>query len=896
VLRKIRSLWRNLARGSQRDRDLEDEVRGLFELRVEEHVRSGMAEDEARRAATLEFGSVDHVKEQIRDASSGAAIDTFLQDMKYAVRLLRRDRLVAVTGVVSLAIAIGANSAVFTIANALLLRPPAGVAQSEGLVDVARVEDGRALANFTLSHPYYRDLSERVTTISRLFAYEYELQPISLRLGNDAERALSALVTSNYFETLGVIPAAGRLFNATRDGEADAASVVLSHRYWSRRFHASHEIVGRQVAINGQAFTVIGVAAKGFQGTNVMVPDLWLPFHAADVVKPGTSRLTNRRIAGIGIGGRLRPGISIAEATAELQTIAIALEREHPIEDRGTRLRVGRLSPVPGPLITVAAGFMSLLLVLVSIVLFIACANLAGVLLARAVARRREIAVRIAIGAGRARVLRQLLTETLMLFCIGGAAGLVLARVLTQVLLAFLPPFAVPIDLSLPLDGRVIAFSIALTLVAAVLCGIAPAWHVSKADVVTALKDVSQGPTDRLRLRSAFVIAQIACSVLLVVASGLFIKALQHVADGNQGLDTAGVEMATLDLSTAGYGEATGAIFTRELLAHLRALEGVEAATLSRYLPGRGGGDTRVTVPGATPPNGEPYFTVLTNVVATDFFSMMRMPLTAGRDFTAADRPGAAIVAVVSEAVARLFWPNDSAIGKFITRHDGSGAMTNLQVIGVVKDLDDRRAHRADGRTVVINSVRLMIYVPLEQQYNSQLVLLARGKNGQRPTSQIRQALRSVDPNVVPLTSEPLDPQNGPAHVQLRVAAAVSGSVGLVGLLLAVIGVLGVTSYTTARRTREIGVRIAMGAHRNQIVAMVLRQALALVLIGIVVGIAASAASSRLLAGFMFGAPTVDAAIYAGAALLFGTAGLMASYLPARRASRVQPTGALRYE
>jgi predicted permease len=616
------------------------------------------------------------------------------------------------------------------------------------------------------------------------------------------------------------------------------------------------------------------------------------------------------------MGGRLKPGVSKKEATAELDTIARDLEREHPFEDRGTRLRVATLSSFPGPTATIALGLIALLLALVAVVLVIACANLAGVLLARAVARRREIAVRIALGAGRVRLVRQLLTETSLLFLLGGAAGLLLARGMTSLLLSALPAFPIPVEVGLPLDNRVIVFTTGLSLVAALLSGLAPALQVSRVDVMSGLKDESQGPPDRMRTRHAFVIAQVAFSMMLVVVAGLLARALVRSGSIDQGFDARGVEVASLDLSQAGYTRETGTVFTRALVDRLRALPGAGAATISDSVPGRGFSIQRFTVPGVPAPDGRAYFAGVVSAVEPDYFATLRIPLVAGRDFTSADRDGTQPVVIVSAAMARYFWPGQDPVGKYITWYEASSTSpavaAAMQVIAVARDLKSvgrtaevARDMRSTGGAAGVSvpdappqptDRSLAMYVPLQQRYTPRLTLLVRTANGERLASQIRDLVRSMDPNLPMVAPQTLDSQSGPMQLQLRLAASVAGGVGLVGVLLAGIGIYGVTAYTTSRRTREIGIRMAMGAQRANVMSMVMRQGMLMVVIGSGVGLILAAAAGRLFASLLFGVPPLDPLTFGSAAVLFAAIGLAACYMPARRATQIDAMEALRYE
>jgi len=588
----------------------------------------------------------------------------------------------------------------------------------------------------------------------------------------------------------------------------------------------------------------------------------------------------------------LKRGVSARQAQAELENIGRGLEREFPDDNRGKGLRVVASSPIPGNGAPVAA-FLAVLMGIVGLVLAIACANVAGVLLARATARRREIAVRLAIGAGRARLVRQMLVEATLLFLIGAGAGLALARVMTTMLVSLLPTLPVPVDVSLPLDARAMAFTLGLSLVAAVLSGLAPALHASRAEVLSSLKSDAQGGPERLRLRHAFVVSQVAFSIVLVVGAALFVRALQRAADVDPGFDPRGVELASLDLALGGYTDQTGRVFARDLVQRVRELPGVASATLSAMVPLGGGGLGLggLSVPGVTPPQGRRFFDADWNVVTPGYFATMKMGLAAGRDFTDTDRERAPSVVIVNETAARRWWGTLDVVGKTLIQQDGRpgapDAMRTLTVVAVARD----SKYRSLGE-----DPRPFVYVPLQQQYMSRTTIAARSTQGQRLAADLRKLLASMNPNLPIVTAQTLEDYASLGLVPQRVAASVSASLGIVGFLLAAIGIYGVTAYMVTSRTREIGIRMALGAQSRDVVRMVLRQGMTLALIGVAIGLTLAAGVSRALGSLLFGVGPADPLAFGGSAAAFCLIGLAACYVPARRATEIEATEALRYE
>jgi len=819
--------------------------------------------------------------------------DSWLQDLRYAVRLLRRNPLFALTAVLSLAIGIGANTTIFTIANALLFKPPLGVADASRLVDVGRSQDGQGFDNGSYSN--YLDIRARNTVFSGIYAYRLGPEPMSLRGKDGAERIYGEMVSTNYFNVLGTPPHIGRLFTSD-DSEQPAATplAVLSHRFWMRRFNGDPAIVGQTLVLNGRPFMVIGVTPEGFHGTTVLTSDLWVP---VNMVGELASRLppailTSRESAWLVMGARLKPGVTVGQAQAELANIGRALEQEFPDANRGRGLRVVASSPVPGDGAPVAA-FMAVLMAIVMLVLAIACANVAGVLLARATTRRREIAVRLAIGAGRGRLIRQMLVESTLLFLIGGSGGLVLARLMTGALLSLLPAVPLPIDVTVALDGRAVVFTLTLSLVAAILSGLAPACHAARGEVVGALKSDAQGGPERIWLRHAFVVSQVALSIVLVVGAGLFARALQRASEIDPGFDPHGVELATLDLSLGGYTADTGRVFARELIRRVRETPGVQAAALSAVMPlgDRGIGLGGLAVPGVELRNGRRFFDVDWNVITPGYFATMKMALSTGRDFSDADREGTPSVVIVNETAARQWWPRQDALGKTLLqengRPDAPDAVRTLTVVGVARDSKYRNLGE---------DPRPFVYVPIQQQYMSRTVIAARSAHGQRLAGELRALLASMNPNLPIVQSLTFDAYSQLGLLPQRIAASVAGSLGLVGVLLAAIGIYGVTAYMVSSRTREIGIRMALGAERASVVRMVLRQGLTLTMIGAAIGLAVAAAASRLLGSLLFGVGATDPLTFIGSTLLFLVVGAAACYVPARRATAIGAMDALRYD
>jgi predicted permease len=817
-------------------------------------------------------------------------LDTWLQDTRYAARLLRKSPLFTATAALSLAIGIGANSAIFSIASALLLRPLPGLEGADTLVDVGRTQAGQGFD--THSYPNYRDIRQRTTTLEGVFAYRIEPEPMSLTAGGDAERIYGSVVSANYFSVLGTRPHLGRLLRDEDDAvRGGSAVVVISQGLWERRFGGDPQIIGRDITLNGSRFTVVGVAPAGFQGNTVLRSDAWLPMSMLTQAVPrmNASMFDSRAASWLFLGGRLKPGVTVAQANAELRAIGGQLEKGYPADNEGRGLAVLPISPVPG-MSSMIAGFMGLLLGIVGLVLLIACVNVAGMLLARAAARRREIAVRLAIGAGRWRLVRQLLTETTLLFAAACGLGLVLSRALTAALLSVVPLLPVPVSVEIVTDWRVVGFAVAVSLAAAILSGLAPALQASRPELVPALKTDDRGASaGRMRLRSTFVVGQIAMSLVLIVAAGLFLRALQHAATIDPGFDQSNVGVIALDLSMAGYTEETAPSFLRDLIGRTASLPGVLSVSAAADLPLDGGrmgmGDVRV--PGVDPPRGMSGHPADWNIVEPGYFQTLAMPIVRGRDFAATDTRTSLPVAIVNEAFVRRVWPAVDPIGQQLTIDNPRDGRRPLTVVGVVRD----------ARLVSLGSeAEPFVYAPYQQMYMAQMSMLVKTADGRSVVPEVRSLVRSMNPNLPLNQTLPLSSVTALGLIPQRIAAAVAASLGLVALLLAAIGIYGVTSYAVSSRTREIGIRMALGATRRMVMRLVVRQALQLGAVGVGIGLLLSAAGSKLVESLLYGIPGLDPLTFATAAIAFAAVTIAACYMPARRAAGVEPVEALRAE
>ena len=816
-------------------------------------------------------------------------LDSWLQDVRFAVRLLAKNRMFTVTAALSLAIGIGANTTIFSVGSALLLRPMPGLVGADRLVDIGRTSRGASFD--TVSYPNYADIRDRVTTLSGVFAHQIEPSPMSLGGRDGAERIYGALVSGNYFRVLGTAPVHGRLLRPEDDtiGSGNAVT-VLGHDLWTRRFGADPNIVGQSVPINGYPFTVVGIAPRGFQGTTILKGDLWIPLAMLTEAMPDrrSTLFTSRGATWLFMGGRLKDGTTIEQANAELGAIGAALRQEYRETNQDMSFRAAPIAVVPG-MTGMMAGFIGLLMGIVTLLLLIACVNLAGMLLARGAARTREMAVRLAIGAGPARVVRQLLTETAVLFVVGGISGLLLSRWLTGLLLALLPQLPVPLSVEIRTDWRVVLFTVVMSIIAAVLCGLAPALQARRTSVVTALKtDALDGRRSRLRLRNVFVVGQVTMSIVLVVAAGLFMRALERAASTPTGFDVRNVEVVSLDLSLGRLDAQTGRQFARELLERAGELPGVTSATIAVDLPLDGGrmGFGAVRIPGATTgPDRDGQVPADWNIVEPGFFRTLGVRLVRGRDFEVNDTMSAPAVAIVNEAFARMAWGGEDPIGRQMETDTGEGVRP-VTVIGLAED----------ARFIsVAAAADPYIYVPLAQVYQGRVHLVVKTA-GTSVLPEIRALVRSMNPNLPVTEALSLADITALGTIPQRIAAAIAGTLGVVGLLLASMGIYGVTSYAVSRRTREIGIRMALGAEASTVMRLVLVQGAMLTALGVALGLGVAALGGPLVESLLYGVSAVDPVTYGTACLLFTGVSLLATYIPARRAMSVDPMTALRNE
>jgi predicted permease len=815
-----------------------------------------------------------------------------LQDLKYAFRMLVKSPAFTSVAALSLALGIGANTAIFSLVNVVLLKP-IPVQDPGGLASVF-MTDARNPGNLPLSHLNYKDVRDRNEVFTEMAAFSFA--QLNWSSGTESQQITAQVVSGNYFSALGAQPAIGRAFLPEEDTSPTPVA-VLSQGFWERSLGSDPAIVGKTLVFNRTAFTVIGVARNGFTGTLLGGgPSVWLPMSMHDVAQPNFDWYEQRRGLFLFTFGRLKPGVSVEQATANVKTIFAQLEQAFPNDNQGRSagavpLLEARLNPQGGgggPVVQLSM----ILMVVVGIVLLIACANIANLMLARATRRRKEIAVRLALGANRLRLVRQLLTESVMLALVGAGLGLLLAYWGLDALTAAELPLPIPIDDALAVDRNVLAFTAALAIATGLIFGLAPAIQASKPDVVPVLKNEiapagggRRGFTALFSLRPLLVVSQIALSLVALVAAGLFLRSLRDAQAIDTGFETRGVLMMTFNLGREGYTPERGQIFYQQVAERAAGLPGVQGAAVAANAP-LAGGFLRSVFPEGNDTTTRERILVQVNSVSPGYLKTIDIPMVRGRDFTTADHDDAPKVVIVNETMAERFWPGQDAIGK---RFKFFGDDDFTTIVGIAKNA------KYNG---VAEEPIPYIYQPLRQNYTPTAALHVRGATdaaGLAPS--VRRMVQELDPTLSVFNIRTLEGQVAESLAPLRINVIMLATFGTLALGLAAIGLYGVASYSVSQRTREIGVRMALGARPSSVLALVLGHGLVLVAVGLGIGLAAAFALTRIVPRELLpNISTSDPLTFIGTSILLGTSAMLASFIPARRATKIDPLLALRAE
>ena len=884
MLNKLRLRLRALFFKSKMEDELEAELQFHLEREIEENIIRGMTPEEARYAAIRSFGGVERVKEESRDERGIRLLEELWQDLRFGARLLRKNPGFTLVAIFTLALGIGANTAIFTVVDATLLRG-LPYKDSDRLVQVWESRRIGEIKRLDASYPDYLDWGQATEVIDGISGYTGWDGSFTLTGRAEPERIEGARVTASFFSVLGVTPILGRAFLPDEERPQAEGTVILSYGLWQRRFGADPNIVGQRLTLDGGGYTVLGVLPRSFQFAPMGKAQLWVP------LRPTPGQLNRRYMHWLDVIARLKPGVSMAQAQARMNEIGARIERENLDSHTGAGLT---LVPLHEQIVGSLSSLLLVLLVAVGFVLLIACANVANLLLLRAAARRQEIGIRLALGATRGRLARQLLSESLLLALVGGVLGLASAAWGVKLLLAAIPTAqldSMPYLQGLTLDSRVFCFTGALSLLTGIVFGVAPAWQSAKFGLRNALKDSGRGAAGpaRHRLRSLLVVTEIALALALLVGAGLLNKSALRLLDVKLGFQPERLLTMRLELPSSRYAtDERARAFHQQLLPRVAALPGVVGVASVNWLPLHGGPGDLLRVEGKQPPPPGEAPKTTTHVVSSDYFRTMGITLLKGRSFTDDDNQAVPKALVINSALAKKLFGQEEPIGRRIIFEGGEPKP--VEVVGVV---DDERVGELDEEAVAV------AYRPYLQEPWTKLNLVIRtAGDSDNVVNAVRGEVQALDPNLalysVATMKQLIDER--PAIFLRRYPALLLSLFAVLALILAAVGVYGVISYSVNERTHEIGIRMALGAERRDVLKLIVGQGMALTLCGVSGGLITALALTRLMRSLLFDVNATDPQTFITVSALITVAALLACYFPARRATKVDPMAALRRE
>lgn len=875
-LRSLLLRWRALIHKNEAENELDDELKFHLEKDIEQNIRRGMSPADARYAALKSFGGVDQSKEECRDARGVSFLENIFRDVSYSVRVLVKSYVFTIVIILTLALGIGANTAIFSFANGILLRP-LPYPQSERLVVINETALNRGLDSMSVSFPNFLDWREQNKVFEDIATY-YGSSRFAISGTGEPVEIRGYRISHGLFELLRVSPQLGRTFTASEDRPDEDAVVILGHDLWQRNFGGDTNIIGQKIMMSNRLRTVVGVMPPGFKFPEVS--QLWVPLAL-------TTKTFTRTDHGLSCIARLRDGVTIGAAQAEMNNIAARIEGQNPVTNQGLGVRLTNLRE------NLSGDYRNALLILLGVVgfvLLVACVNVANLMLARATARQKEFALRAALGAGRWRIMRQLLIESLLLAATGGVFGFALSLWALNLLLKAIP-IDLPFWMDFGVDLRVLAFTVAITVLTGLIFGAAPAFRISRVDLNDTLKEGGRGTlVTRGRSRSFLVVTEIALSLVLLVGAGLMIQSFLRLQRVNIGLNTANVLKAGVTLPPAKYREPDqrGAFF-KQLIERLRSLPGVETASATSTVPLSGGGWGRsLTVEGYPVLSVGQAPMIQHTVVTPDYFRTMGIGMVSGRDFTDSDANGAPLVTIIDERLAREYWPNENPVGKrirFGPPEDNEPWHTIVGVVGTVRDQriqeDTRESVYLPHLQIPVNGLALVMRTSIEPR---ELVAAIRREVAQLDRDQPVGEVLTMEEVVAESIWQP------------RLYAMLFAVFAVGALVLALIGIYGVMAFLVQTRTHEIGVRMALGATARDVFRLIVGRGMKLTAIGVLLGVGGAAALTRLMHSLLFNTSTTDPTTFIVISLLLSLAAFFACYIPARRASKVDPLIALRYE